>query len=633
MKKSRLALFLFSFLFINSKTTNAQFVPVSVSGFNHDVIAETGTSSLTTTTIAMDGVPASNNVMYTVGFANNNSFGGGGISDNGIITDAAGSYQMANYNSNNALIIPRNQNGDLTLNTPSSFSKIRILCLSTEGPSLINVKLFFTDGTSTNALNNANINDWFNNTGNVVLSGFGRCNRVTPVTNASAFPTNPSMFYLEISLNCSDAQKTLQKINFSNVTTAGTNAPFPNAILFAVSGKIKSKTVTSTITDASCQTGGVATLSITGTTSPYSVTWNTNPPQSGLTASNLSAGSYTATITDANSCTSTFNVPIILNNNLTLSTNSNSTLCNGDSIVANTISNATVYNWSPSVGVSNPNIANPILSPTTTTTYTLNASLGICNTTGNFTINVVSPNLGVRLDTNICKGSSFIPNITGNSNSFVWSPTSGVSNPNIANPVLSPSNTTTYTVTGTLDVCSVSRTFTVIINPDVLVNAGSPISITSGTTTQLHGSGASGHYLWAPSGSLSSASILNPIASPSTTTQYVLTITTAAGCSNSDSVLVTVIPECVKQYNAFSPNGDGINDNWIVTDDHCTSSVIAIVYNRYGTKVFESKDYHNNWNGTFRGKSIPDGTYYYVLDITDITGKKITLRGDLTIVR
>jgi hypothetical protein len=629
----KISLFLLLTLFVITLSTKAQFIPIPVGGFNQDIIAESGNSSLTTTTVAMDGVPASNNVIYTVDFGNNNSFGGGGIPDNGIVTDGAGSYQMADYTSNNALIIPRNQNGDLTLNTPSSFSKIRVLCLSTEGPSLVNVKLFFTDGSTTNALSNYNINDWFTTTGNIVISGFGRCNRVTPVTSASAFPINPAMFYLEISLSCSDAQKTLQKINFSNVTTAGTNAPFPNTILFAVSGKSNSKTITPTITDASCQTGGTASLSITGTASPYTVSWNTNPVQTGFTASNLSAGTYTATITDANSCTSTYNAPIILNNNLIISTNFNTTICNGDSLVANTTSNATVYNWSPSIGVSNPNIANPTITPTSTTTYTLNASLGTCNATRFFTVTVLSPSLGIRLDTSICNGTSFIPNITGNTSSFIWSPTNGVSDPNIANPVLSPTTTTTYTVTGTLGFCSARRIFTVSLYPTVIVDAGYPITITNGNTTQLQGTGTSGNYLWTPSSSLSAANILNPIASPSITTQYVLTITTNAGCKNYDSVLVTVIPECVKLYNAFSPNGDGINENWIVTDDHCTSNVHAIVYNRYGTKVFESKDYHNNWNGTYNGKPIPDGTYYYVLNITDITGNRVTLRGDITVIR
>lgn len=616
-----------------SMTSKAQFAPIAMGGFNHDVVAESGNSSLTNTTIAMDGVPASNNVMYTLGFASANAFGGGGLPDNAIITDAAGSYQFASYGNNNALIVPRNQNGDLTFNTPASYSTLRVLCLSTEGSSLVNVKLFFTDGTSTNALNNATVNDWFNTAANTVISGFGRCVRATPATSASAYPSNPKMFYLEIPLNCADAQKTLQKINFSNVTTAGTNAPFPNAIFFAVSGKINSSNVISNITNATCAVNGSATLAITGSAAPYTVSWNTTPAQTGLTATNLPQGNYVATITDANACTSTYNVGVTLDNNLTVTAHIDTTICRGASFAANTISNATTYSWSPTTGVSNPNIGNPTLSPTTTTTYTVIATLGSCNLSRTFTVTVDAPTISPRLDTTICNGASFIPNISSNATDYAWSPTTGVSNPNIANPVLSPTTTTTYTVTGTLGGCTSTRTFTVSISQSVTVDAGAPSSVLEGYSTQLQGSGTSGTYLWSPSSSLNSATISNPIASPVTTTQYYLTITTAAGCTNTDSVLVTVVPYCIKPQNAFSPNGDGINEYWLVTNNNCTSNVNAYVFNRYGTKVYESNDYQNNWNGTYKGKPLPDGTYYYILNFTLINGKKITAKGNVTIIR
>lgn len=616
-----------------SMTSKAQFTPIALGGFNHDVVAESGNSSLINTTVAMDGVPASNNVMYTLGFAATNAFGGGGLPDNAIITDAAGSYQFASYGNNNALIVPRNQNGDLTLNTPASYGTLRVLCLSTEGSSLVNVKLFFTDGTSTNALNNATINDWFNTAANTVISGFGRCVRATPASSASAYPTNPKMFYLEIPLSCADAQKTLQKINFSNVTTAGTNAPFPNAIFFAVSGKANSTNITSNIVNATCAVNGSATLTITGSAAPYNVTWNTTPVQSGVTATNLAQGNYVATVTGANSCTSTYNVTINLDNNLTATAHIDTTICRGASFAANTVSNATGYSWSPTTGVSNPNIANPTLSPVTTTTYTVTATLGSCSLTRSFTVTVDAPTISPRADTTICNGASFVPNISGNATSYSWSPTTGVSDPAIANPVLSPTVTTTYTVTGTLGGCTSTRTFTVSISQSVSVDAGAPASILEGYTTQLQGSGSAGTYLWSPASSLSSATILNPVASPRTTTQYVLTITTAAGCTNSDSVLVTVVPYCIKPLNAFSPNGDGINEYWLVTNNDCTSNVNAYVFNRYGTKVYESKDYRNNWNGTYKGKPLPDGTYYYILNFTLINGNKITLNGNVTIIR
>ena len=111
-----------------SGTAFSQFSPVVVTGFNQDVVAETGTSSLTTTTTSLDGVTISNKVMYTVGFKTTNAFGGGGIPDNGIITDASGSYQMAAYNGNNSLVLGRGTSGALTLTTPAKFNAIRLLC-------------------------------------------------------------------------------------------------------------------------------------------------------------------------------------------------------------------------------------------------------------------------------------------------------------------------------------------------------------------------------------------------------------------------------------------------------------------------------------------------------------------------
>lgn len=227
----QLSLFIFPGI-IYSQT----YTPVTVTGFNHDVVAEAGTSSLTTTTISLDGPAVSNKVMYTNTFKTLNGFGGGGIPDNGVITDAAGSYQLAAYTGNNALLLQRTQTGALTLATPSKFNKVRVLCLSTEGSSLVNVVLTFTDGTTTNAFTNYSLGDWFNNTTNLVASGFGRCTRATPASGADAYPTNPRLYYIEIAMSCTDRQKSLQKINFTNVTTAGNNAPFPNAVFFAVSG-------------------------------------------------------------------------------------------------------------------------------------------------------------------------------------------------------------------------------------------------------------------------------------------------------------------------------------------------------------------------------------------------------------
>jgi gliding motility-associated-like protein len=106
------------------------------------------------------------------------------------------------------------------------------------------------------------------------------------------------------------------------------------------------------------------------------------------------------------------------------------------------------------------------------------------------------------------------------------------------------------------------------------------------------------------------------------------------GCSGNDDVLVTVAPYCIAVKNAFTPNGDGQNDRWLVTNGGaCTKSIAVKVFNRYGQLVFRSDNYQNNWEGTNDGKPIPDGTYYYVITYNLVSGKTFQTKGDVTILR
>lgn len=621
-------------LLLHENVFSQTFTPVTVTGFNHDVIAETGTSSLTTTTVPLDGVTVSNKVMYSVAFKTANGFGGGGIADNGTITDAAGSYQLAAYNGNNALLLQRTQTGDLTIPTPAKFSFVRVLCFSTEGTSLVNVKLTFTDASTTNALTNYSLGDWFNGTSNLVLSGFGRCTRATPASGADAFPSNPRLYYIDIPLSCADKQKQLQKINFTNVTTGGSNAPYPNAVFFAVSGIANTATATAAITNATCTTNGSATLSLTGFVQPVTVTWNTTPVQTGVTATNLPAGTYQASVREETGCITVVPVTIGLTNNLTMTAHADTSICPGSSFNAGTISNAASYSWSPTAGVSNPAIANPALSPAATTTYTVTGTTGACSISRSFIVTVGSTvTLNVHADTTICSGASFNANTVSNGTTFTWSPVAGVSNPAIASPVLSPTTTTTYTVTAKTGTCTTVKTFTVTVRPAVTVSAGPGASILAGSSVTLQGSGSAGTYLWTPPTSLSATNILNPVATPAVTTTYNLKITNAQGCSNSSNVTIDVLPYCVKPMNAFTPNNDGFYDTWFITNGNCLRKATVLVYNRYGSKVFESQDYKNDWAGTYKGKPLPDGTYYYVINYELLNGAIVLKKGNVTILR
>nr|HPH85411.1 gliding motility-associated C-terminal domain-containing protein [Ferruginibacter sp.] len=173
----------------------------------------------------------------------------------------------------------------------------------------------------------------------------------------------------------------------------------------------------------------------------------------------------------------------------------------------------------------------------------------------------------------------------------------------------------------------------VSVAPPVNVEAGSGTTIAAGQTVQLNGSGDAGNYNWAPAGSLSVANIPNPVASPTVTTLYTLVITNATGCSGSDVVEIQVIPECAKPMEAITPNGDGINDKWLVTYGNCITAARVKVFNRYGSSVFETENYQNNWEGTYKGKPLPDATYYYVIEYKQANNITVMLKGNLTIIR
>src|SRR5262245_47892547 len=126
------------------------YTPVTVTGFNNDVVAEAGTSSQAVTTTSLD---LSSYVVYTTAFAMANTISGG-LPNTGTIVNGTRTYQLAPYTGNNSVFLSAGgvapgsaASGTLTLATPASFSKISLLLFSTEGNSTISVVLKFTDGT------------------------------------------------------------------------------------------------------------------------------------------------------------------------------------------------------------------------------------------------------------------------------------------------------------------------------------------------------------------------------------------------------------------------------------------------------------------------------------------------------
>lgn len=136
------------------------------------------------------------------------------------------------------------------------------------------------------------------------------------------------------------------------------------------------------------------------------------------------------------------------------------------------------------------------------------------------------------------------------------------------------------------------------------------------------------NYIWTPSQYLNNDTALAPISTPTNDITYRLLVTGIGGCTTSDTLFVKVLKNPVIP-NAFSPNGDGINDVWKIDYLDSYQGATVDIFNRYGQKVFSSLGYSNPWNGKYNGKTLPVGTYYYVINPKN--GRKI-FSGSVTII-
>lgn len=279
-------------------------------------------------------------------------------------------------------------------------------------------------------------------------------------------------------------------------------------------------------------------------------------------ANPITTTTYTVTVTDILSgCSASDQVIVSVDNNYpvvnagidgTITCNQNTS---GFTIGVTPTANIS-YSWSPVNGLASSNSSSTVANPNTTTTYTLNAINLSNGCPGSDQVTVIID----KTPPTVVAGSDFtktcISNVFGNSIgmsalpnvNYSWSPTTGLTASNIANPVANPTSTTTYELTATSSVngCTASDQVVVSVNQNApLSNAGSDFTKTcvsnlNGNTIGMNAiSGI--NYLWLPSTGLSSNNIANPIANPSQTTLFTLMSTDPTnGCTSSDQVLVTV---------------------------------------------------------------------------------------------
>jgi gliding motility-associated-like protein len=282
-------------------------------------------------------------------------------------------------------------------------------------------------------------------------------------------------------------------------------------------------------------------------------------------------------------------------------------------------SGGTSYSWAGpnfTSTLQNPIISNVSLNSAGTYTVTVFNAAGCLNTsqTDVQVLPVVIANTNITSAT-ICENESVALEASGGS-SYTWLPVDGLSNPDIANPIASPKQSTTYKVSVSNGTCSVTKEITITVLKSASANAGEDKKMLFGQSVTLNGNamGDNVTYLWSPSNYLDDPTKLNPIATPPNDITYALTVQSNCNVST-DEVFVKVYPK-IEIPSAFTPNGDGINDNWNIPSIASFPNPKLKVVNRNGQLVFQNTN-TQPWDGKHNGKNLPTGVYYYTLYLNE----------------
>ncbi len=239
---------------------------------------------------------------------------------------------------------------------------------------------------------------------------------------------------------------------------------------------------------------------------------------------------------------------------------------------------------------------------------------------------------GISNSVAVCAGESTQLSASGGLY-YKWTPSTGLNNDATPNPVATPLQTTTYTVDISNGSCSDStQSVTVTVNKNPVADAGNNKVLFEGQSAKLDGTIQGDNitgYSWSPATFLNDPTSLTPITTPTDDITYTLTVVSQT-CGISTSTVFVRVYKKITIPNTFSPNNDGINDYWNIDALVTYPGSSILVYNRYGQQVYQSTGYARPWDGTYNGVPLPQGTYYYVIDLKNDTPK---LAGWVLIVR
>ncbi len=368
-----------------------------------------------------------------------------------------------------------------------------------------------------------------------------------------------------------------------------------------------------------------------------------NPPVQVYNA----AGNYTVRLiaTNSSGCADTSSKPIVIHPLPVVDAGLDTVVCRGISYLLQP-SGAASYTWQAHPTLSCTNCTSPLAVPDTLTRYFVTGTNAFgCSASDSVSINVIQKfKVTVSQRDTLCIGESAQLQAFG-ANSYLWSPSTGLNNALIPNPLASPTITTNYMLVGTdVKKCFNDTAYVPIsvypipqfniVESLVTTNVGNSVPITTINSSDIT------KWRWTPNRWLDNPTSSQPVASPKDNITYKCEVSNDGGCKANDEIRIELLCNGSNVFipNTFSPNGDGANDVFYIRGKGLFGVKVMKIFNRWGELVFEKTNFTPNdaalgWDGMFKGNKLTPDVYVYFVEVTCDNSIILKYQGNVTLLR
>lgn len=355
---------------------------------------------------------------------------------------------------------------------------------------------------------------------------------------------------------------------------------------------------------------------------------------------------YAVAATDTYGCKYDDSVSVYVKDFPTVTTISDKMICRGESVLLETVAaNAADFSWYPDLHLDNPKTMNPVASPDTSITYVVSVTNDLgCSVSDSVRLTVINKVDADLAGNTACPGeraqlSVAVNNASENGYQIQWLPANLFEDAHAAVQTLRPLHDVEVSVVVSSQTCEADTLSYYINLHDVPeVDAGDDRIVYLGEKIPLAATSASiiNYYNWSPSERLECGECQSTAWIADRSRTFTVNVIDENGCAAKDSVTFSVVGNCrddVFVPNAFTPNGDEINDRFMVRSQNQIKLNHFKIFDRWGKEVYSSNDIEEGWDGNYEDKEVFAGVYVYHLIAGCRNGQSVLVKGNVTVIR